>query len=217
MKAPFTPEQFFSVFEKYNLAVFPAQIILLLMGVAVLYLLHSGSALRDRLIPVFMAGLWLWSGLVYHWMFFSESNKAAFAFGGLFIVQGVLFLWMAFRLEPLSFNVKMKPKELIGYFLVFFGLFMYPMIGYRLGAPINRSISLGLPCPTTITTFGLLMLTNGKFPKYLLIIPGLWALLGFSAALKFGVYQDIVLLLSALIAGFYRFRQKEQGHSHVIS
>lgn len=49
-------------------------------------------AASDRLISIFLATLWARSAVVYHWMFFTEINQAAWAFGLLFLVQAVLFL-----------------------------------------------------------------------------------------------------------------------------
>jgi hypothetical protein len=41
MKIPLTTEQFFEVIESYNLAVFPAQLIVILLGILSVILLHS--------------------------------------------------------------------------------------------------------------------------------------------------------------------------------
>lgn len=209
MKTPFTPEQFFTIFEKYNQSVFPVQLIFILLAIGGLFLLHSKfSSIKNRLLPGFLGLLWIWNGLIYHMLFFAEINKAAYVFGGLFILQGLLFLWTAFRNERFVFVFRLKAKELAGYFFILFGLIAYPIIGYLAGATATRTISLGLPCPTTIVTFGLLMLAGGNFPRYLLIIPSLWALVGFSAAFNFGVYQDFMLPVSAIVADIYLVRRK---------
>lgn len=56
------------------------------------------------------------------------------------------------------------------------------------------------PCPTTIFTFGLLLLTRGPVPLRLLVIPLLWALVGASAALHLGVREDLGLVVTGLVA-----------------
>jgi hypothetical protein len=55
------------------------------------------------------------------------------------------------------------------------------------------------PCPVTIFTFGLLLLADKRVPKYLLVIPFLWSLLGFSAALALTIREDIGLLIAGVL------------------
>jgi len=208
MKTPFTTEQFFNVFEKYNSTMFPLQLIIILLGIAGLFLLHSKYSFKNKIIGGYLGVLWLWMGLAYHIGFFAEINKAAFVFGGIFILQGLLILFNTFVKGRLIFDFFPKTKDYLGYFFIIFGLILYPIIGYFMVDSLTKTISLGLPCPTTILTFGFLMLTNNKFPKYLLIIPSLWALIGLSAAINFGVYQDFMILITAIIADIVLIKRK---------
>jgi hypothetical protein len=208
MKTPFTTEQFFGVFEKYNLALFPAQWILLLLGVIAVFLIHSNVKAKHLIISCFLGFLWLWMGIVYHILFFADINPVANVFGIVFILQGILFFINGFRSEKLSYSFTPSSKDYIGYFLIVFGLLLYPVIGYLVNGALERTISLGLPCPTTIFTFGFLMLTSSKLPRYMLIIPSLWAILAFSAVIKFGVYQDAMLPVSAMLAIFWLVGRK---------
>lgn len=134
-------------------------------------------------------------------------NPAALVFGGIFILQGLLILFYSIR-NRLSFAFTRQAKSYIGYFFILFGLIIYPVIAYFAEGSLSRTISLGLPCPTTIFTFGFFMLADSKFPKYLLIIPALWAIVGLSAAINFGVYQDFMILISAIISAIFIFRTK---------
>ena len=59
--------------------------------------------------------------------------------------------------------------------------------------------NFGLPCPTTIFTFGLFLLNRKKGPMALLIIPLAWSLLGFMAAFKFGIWEDTGLIVASLV------------------
>jgi hypothetical protein len=43
-------------------------------------------------------------GIVYHLVFFTAINKAAYLFGGLFIIQGILFLIYGVLQNKLSFH-----------------------------------------------------------------------------------------------------------------
>ncbi|MBU1008907.1 MAG: hypothetical protein KKD74_02115 [Bacteroidetes bacterium] len=211
MNMPFSSDQFFHVFELYNKALFPIQILLVLIGFAGLLLLHTRLESRHKLLGAMLGGLWIWSGLVYHILYFSSINKAAFVFGGLFIVQGILMLISVFKKGNLVFSVAGNhTRVFLAYFLILFGLAIYPVIGYVVQPGILRIISLGLPCPTTIFTFGFFLLAFKGFPRHLLIIPAIWSLIGTSAAINFGVYQDVMLLISAVIGLFYLVRKSHE-------
>ena len=92
MSLPFTREQFLEVFRSYNAAIGFAPLVLLALAVAVLFLSYSQRAWRHRVISALLALLWLWSGMVYHWGFFSDINPAAKLFGALFVAQAVLLI-----------------------------------------------------------------------------------------------------------------------------
>jgi len=72
------------------------------------------------------------------------------------------------------------------------------VLGYNLGHVYPYSPTFGLPCPTTIFTFGILLFTNEKMPVHLLIIPLLWSVIGFTAAINLIIYEDTGLLIAGL-------------------
>ena len=173
MKIPFTTEQFIKVFEDYNTAVFPAQIVLILLGLISFLMVLLKNKAANKVIGVFLGLLWLWNGLVYHFTFFTAINKAAYLFGSLFIFQGLFFLFESKIRHKLIFSRIQSAKNYTGYFFIIFGLFIYPAIGLFAGQTFHSVIVLGLPCPSTIVTFGFLMLTDQKLSRYLLIIPSI--------------------------------------------
>jgi len=216
MKIPFTTEQFFNIFENYNLTIFPFQILILIIGFAGLFFLHSRKSYKNKVIGSYLGLLWIWIGVVYHIFFFTKINEAAYILGGVFILQGILILLNTFTNDKLTFNFESKAKDYFGYFFILFGLIIYPIIGYYVEGTISRTITLGLPCPSTIFTLGFFMLTNDKSPKYLLIIPTLWAVVGMSAAIQFGVYQDFMLIFTAIIANIFLIKKKDLNlYKHV--
>jgi hypothetical protein len=78
-------------------------------------------------------------------------------------------------------------------------MIIYPVIGIFLGHGYPNSPCFGIaPCPATIFTFGLLLWTDKKVPKYVLIIPLLWSFLGPIAAMKLGIREDIGLLVAGV-------------------
>ena len=206
MKTPFTPDQFFSVFEAYNQTLFPAQILIFLLGAAAAFALFSSGRLhKNRLIAGVLALTWCWTGAVYHLAFFTGINQAAYGFGILFLLQGAFFAWNGVYRENLRFGFTGTFREWTGVFFIFYGLVIYPLIHSLLHPIACQVISYGLPCPTIISTFGFLILCRPPFPKYLLIIPSLWALIGISAAISLGVYQDLIMPMAAVTTALLVF------------
>ncbi len=209
MKTPITTEQFFSVFEKYNHAIFPVQIILFLLCILAFIAIGTKIRHKDTFVTVILGVLWLWMGIGYHFAFLSGISNVAYGFGLLFILQGLFLLWEGALLYNLKFELKNSIQSYFGYFFILYGLIIYPVAGYLTEPDLSRTLSIGLPGPTLILTFGFLLLCDKKFSKYLLIIPSLWAAIGFIAAIKLGIYQDSVMLIAAIIADVMILRSKK--------
>ena len=74
---PFTSEAFFAVFEQYNRAIWPAQIIAYLLGIAAVALALRPVPGSGRAVGAIQALAWLWNGAVYHFVHFATINIAA--------------------------------------------------------------------------------------------------------------------------------------------
>jgi hypothetical protein len=99
----------------------------------------------------------------------------------------------------LSFGFKPGIYSYAGLLFILYAMVVYPVIGMLLGHGYPDSPCFGVaPCPVTIFTFGLLLLTDRKVPKYVLIIPLLWSFIGFTAAIKLGIREDIGLLVAGV-------------------
>lgn len=198
MQLPFTVEQFLAVFVAYNTSVWPMQIALNLLGILVVVLCFRASV-PSRLIAAILAVLWTWTGGVYHWMFFLKVNPAAAVFGLVFIVQASFFLVFGTIRQSLRFGFERSWQSYIGAVLILYGMVLYPVLGYFLGHAYPASPTFGAPCPTTIFTFGLLLWTKGRVKWFLLVLPLIWSLIGFGAAVKLGIREDIGLLVAGLV------------------
>ena len=88
---PFTVDQFLSVFERYNIAVWPAQLFLYAIGVLAICLAFHRKVNFSRSISFVLSMLWLWMGILYHFWFFSAINKAALMFAAFFVSQVIFF------------------------------------------------------------------------------------------------------------------------------
>ena len=197
---PFTADQFFEVFRRYNDAVWPAQVIAVIDAFIAVGAALRGGRRASQLAAIVLAVLWLWMGAVYHLEFFSEINPAAFVFGAAFLAQAALLIWMGVVRDRLFFEPRMDVSGVIGAGLMVYALAIYPEIGNALGHSYPAAPTFGLPCPTTIFTFGLLLWSRPRVPLPLLLVPFLWAVIGSFAAAQLGVGEDAGLAVSAIVA-----------------
>ena len=65
-------------------------------------------------------------------------------------------------------------------------------------------------CPVTIFTFGLFLLASSAHPRWLLVIPFVWSLIGGSAAVLLHVPQDWFLLFSGIAIVPIVLRERRQ-------
>lgn len=208
MQLPFSTEDFLAVFRVYNLTVWPAQIALYLLAFILVFIAVSGFRWHHWGVSIGLAVLWAWMGAAYHLAFFAEINPAAQVFGGLFLVQAVLWIIWARRSPALSFKPVDGPRFVIGAGLLMYALLVYPLLNLILGHGYPHMPTFGLPCPTTIATFGFLIWATPRPPWFVWIIPVLWAVIGTSAAFTLGIHEDLGLAAAMVLAVAVHFKSK---------
>lgn len=199
MVLPSTKEQFFLEIEYYNIAIWPLQWVLYMLGVWAIVLGLRKSTQSDRIISSILAILWLWMGIFYHFAIISAINKTAFLFCVLFVLQALLFLHRGVLSDQLSFRVHLDKQGGAGAILLIFALPIYPWLAYLQGRRYPSIPTFGVPSPTTIFTFGLLLWSNRRLPLILLVIPLFWSIVGAALALRLGVHEDFAMLVSGLL------------------
>ena len=197
---PFTYDQFLGVFEVYNTAIWPVQLIAYIVGIFIIYLVIKEERRSETFLNGLLGLFWLWTGIVYHIVFFAEINPAAYIFGALFILQGGAFFVAGLTGNKLRYGLAKDIYSVTGVIFILYSIIIYPLLGYSLGHIYPQSPVFGVaPCPTTIFTFGILLQAKAKVPVWLFVIPGLWALIGFSAAFQLGIYEDIGLIVAGIL------------------
>jgi hypothetical protein len=186
------------VFRRYNLAVWPAQWVLVVAGLTavVLALRERGSA--SRWVSVILAVMWFWMAAAYHLSFFTRINPAAIAFAAAFAVQGALFAWVAFRTPIVTYWPRSSVARIIGAALIVYAIVVYPLLGYALGHRYPATPTFGVPCPTTIFTLGLVVWAGRTLPGRLLVVPVAWSVVATSAAVSLGMMEDFGLSAAAI-------------------
>lgn len=198
MQAPFSTEQFMEVILRYNQAVWPMQIALYLLAVALVYLAARGTERADRWVAGMLAFLWAWMGIAYHWVFFTGINAAAWVFGGLFVLEAILLVAAGVMSDRLRFSFEGDAYGYTGAVFLLYALVAYPLLGALAGHGFPDGPTFGLPCPTTIATFGVLLWATRRVPGWLVAIPAIWSLIGTGAAVQFGIPEDYGLLLAGV-------------------
>ena len=197
---PFTAETYFSLFETYNEAIWPAQIVAYVLGIAVVLLALRPMRYAGRIALAVLSAFWLWNGFVYHLLFFLQVNFAALGFAVLFAVQAVLLAGSAIGgRRKLCF-----PNDICGLSGLAFALFalvIYPLLGWLAGHGWPRAAVFGVaPTPTVIFTFGILLIMEGRVPLLLAVIPLLWAVIASTAAVvRLDAPEDLSLLLAGMV------------------
>ena len=183
---------------KYNLSIWPMQVVVYVLALAAVFLAVKKTKSSDRIIAAILALFWLWNGI----MFFlptGGSNALWYVIAALFIIQGLLFL--VGPAKPfVSYRISTDIYSLTGIVLILYALIGSPLVGALVGHLYPQMAFLGLaPCPTLPFTFGLLLCTDSKIPKYLLVVPFVWGLFGVMT-ISIGMVEDVVMLLGALLA-----------------
>ena len=211
---PFTLDQFMSVFMAYNDAIWPMQIVAYVVGAGAVMLLFRPGPVASRLIAGAVALMWLWTGIAYHWLNFATINPGAYLFGAFCVLQGLLFFYFGVMRDHLRFGYEGGVAAIVGSLLILYAGVLYPLIGVWTGHAYPALPMFGVtPCPVTIFTFGLLLLTTASVSRWLLVIPFLWSLVGGSAAFLLGIPQDWLLLVSGLIAVPMIVMHDRRGHA----
>lgn len=199
MRATNSFPDFLSMFESFNRDIWPLQVFTFLCGAAVVIAAINKSRNSDRISAAALGLIWIFNGAVFHWIYFRPIYEPARMFAALWIVQGVLFIGFGAVRPGLSFRVSRDGYAVFGLLLVAYALLVYPVFGYFLRSDLSHVTSFGaFPCPVGAFTIGILLLTDKKVPKYLTIIPLLWAL-GGVVPIYWGVTEDIGLVVGGTI------------------
>jgi hypothetical protein len=212
-EVPYGAAEFFEVFRAYH-ASFPlAPLVWTLLAVTSIVLVHRNIAGSSRFASAILAGLWIWAGIAYHILHFAEINPVAPVFGVLFVMQGLLIAGMGVLNRRLAFTFSTSLVGLTGIVLIVYALLLYPLIGLLSGHGYPAGPTIGVPCPTTIFTFGLFLWSTDSVPRHLLVIPVLWAMLAAPAALSWGVIEDIMMPVAALLVIIFAVTERRSRRS----
>lgn len=212
MQLPFTVDQFFDVFGDYNLTLWPVLAAFWVASVAAAVQLIGGRVMTTGLAAL-AAIQWAWTAVIYHALYFTEINPAAWLFAGLFLVQAGAFFWFGVVRRRLTFKLTRDSQHTLAALFLIFAL-LYPALAVIGAHQFPRAPLFGVPCPLTLFTAGLLLAARPPVPPALFVLPIVWCVIGGSAALLFGVIPDLALWAAAVVLtifGITHSRGREQS------
>jgi Family of unknown function (DUF6064) len=189
---PFTAETLFASLAQYHQALWPLPPIGLLLGLAMVLLTLRPMRHSDRMIGGLLAVAWLWIGIGYHLLHLARLDFTAPLYGLLFVLQGVLLLWIMLR-GRLTFRFRGGRVGWVGLALAMLAL-AWPLLDRLSGVSWQAErVVLLAPTPTVVLTLALLLLAAGRPPLRLALVPLLWTLIAGATAWILWVPQDLVL------------------------
>ena len=199
----FSPRTYYRLIERHNLAIWPAQLVTLALGVAIAALLRRPARGRSRAIAGMVALLWAWVGGIFVAGRYTTINWAASYFAGLFAVEVLLLGWLGVAKAGLRFGWRRDAAGLLGAVLFTGSVALYPLLAPVLGRGWTQSEVFGIaPDPTVLGTLGLLLMADGT-PRSrwaLLAPPMVWCLVSGTTLWAMGSPEKWILLPAAVVA-----------------
>jgi hypothetical protein len=162
----FSREVLFGLFETYNRAIWPLQLVWVLLAAALVPLALRAGPRGSRVAWGIVASAWLFVGVVFQLNHFVSINWAAKYFGWLFLAEGALLFGFGVLGGKLTFG---RPVSRIGLALLIAAAFV-PW-GLLLGqAPAELMLFGWGPDSTALTTIAILLLAKGR-ARWLLLAP----------------------------------------------
>jgi hypothetical protein len=213
----FSARTYHRLVELYNADVWPAHLVGLGVGFALLFVPVAGAAWASRAACVLLALCWAWVAWAFHLQRYLSINWAASWFAAAFALEGALLVALCGFGPRLRMRAVRGWRGGFGVGLLVFALVVQPLIGRLLGRPWSQVEVFGMaPDPTALGTLGLLLLlgapgqASGAWrsrlsPVALWPIPVLWSLVSGATLSAMQAPDALLMPLAALLAASAAF------------
>lgn len=198
----FSPRTYYRLIERHNLALWPAHLVTIAIGVLVAALLRRPTPARDRVVAAVMAVLWAWVGWSFVAVRYATINWAAAYVAWLFAAEAMLLLWFGVVSGSLRFGWSSKARAAVGGALFGAAVGLYHLLAPALERRWGQAEAFGIaPDPTALATLGLLLTAEGspRARTALLLAPLAWCLLSGATLRAMGSPEAWILLATALV------------------
>jgi Family of unknown function (DUF6064) len=197
----FSPRTYYRMIERHNLAVWPGQIVTLLLGLVIAVLLRR-PAPPGRVIATLMAALWAWVTWGFVWERYVTINWAARYLTVMLALEALLLAWIGVWGGRLRFRQPRGPLGAFGGALLVLCVAGYPMLAPLMGRGWTQAEIFGMqPDPTVVATLGILLPAQGMPRRVLSAVPTLWCLASGATLLAMGSPEAWILLPAAMLGG----------------
>ena len=172
----FSPRTYHRLFEIYNRAVFPAQVLALGLGLWILLSRWRGAEGPRRAMAI-LAACWLFVAVAFLALRYASINFAAVHFAWAFGLEAALLAIVGVARRGLAFDRPTGAVARTGMAMFAFALLVEPLAGPLLGRGWRQVEVFGVaPDPTAVATLGLLLAVRGPGRGILMAVPVLWCL-----------------------------------------
>lgn len=202
-------ELFWQTIARYNLATWPAQLVIVTAGIVLTVLLYRrpGRAVR-RTMKCYLILLNLWIAGTYYLLFCGQRAYS----GVMALFWGVMAAVWVYDMvvDYTTFDRTHRHDKFA--FALYLIPFVYPVYSLARGMSFPMLTSPVMPCTVAIYTIGLLLSFSGKVNLFIVLFLCHWALVGFSKIYFFGIPEDILLVFSLFPALYLFFKEYVDRH-----
>jgi len=197
----FAPRTYWRLFELMNEALWPAQVLAVLVGAALIALARIGGAGPARAAAVLLALAWV----AVTWFFFlaryATINWAAEYMAWGFGAQALVLLAAAAPRGFLAYASPPSVRVRIGRAMIYAAVLLYPALAGIVGREWRQAETFGLsPDATALAALGFALLLPGRARALLMPLPVLWCLVGGVTLYTMNAPEWPLLPIAAIIA-----------------
>jgi hypothetical protein len=197
----FSPRTYYRLIELYNVAIWPAQLAGMAIGLAILALLIGKRGHRDRIIAGLLATCWLWVAWAFHYQRYAQINWVAPWFAAAFAFEALLLVVVGVFAGRLVLQPATGGKLWIATSIVAISVLGYPLLAPLTGRPWTSAETFGVTAdPMAIASVAALALVRGRIRWLLLAVPLLWCAVAAATLWAMNAPDAWVVVAAALLA-----------------
>ena len=212
----FSPRTYYRMFELYHQELWPAQLLVLGVVVAIVVFLRRDDAWVDPALAAILAACWLWAAVAFHLQRYAPINWAARYFAAGFALQAALLLWSGVVRRTVRFASRRNSASSLAAWLFVAAVAVSPLAGRATERTWSQVELVGLtPDATMLATLALLV-TASRAPRWLMIVPLAWCLVG-GATLWALESPEAWVSIVAGVGGLVALFRRNRGDSARVS
>lgn len=207
----FSKATYFRLFELQNLALWPLQVLALLVAIGLFVGLWHGGAKAGRTLALVLALAWLHVAWRYFAQRYATINTGAPYFAIGFALQAILLLWLASRKAAPRLTEPVGSLGKLGLGIALLAIAGFPLLAPLGGRPWTQAELFALaPDPTVAFTLAALLLWRASW--LLWILPLLWCAISAATLTELRSGQAWVVASLAILAAGARWLAATRAH-----